>query len=270
MSTVATIATDVKRIWRHSFQAELDSDLELHLRAQALLGVRAALEAALLEELLAARAAVLLQSPDALPDYYRSEFFQRRVITRYGPIPDLRVPKLRQHNAIRSWQILAPYHQAMPHLLDTLCYFYTLGLSLRDLQEGLYVAFGGVLSRTAINRVTLAAQTPMDAWLKQPITDTPPILIVDGVWVTLYHPTGATFIDRSGHQRQRVQSVEQVILAVMGVWSDGRHALLHYTIAAAEDAAAWQLLLQELVERGVEAEAVEMVVSDGTKGLRDA
>ena len=270
MCTIANVAKDVKRIWRHSFQAELDSALEQHLRAHALIGVQAALEAALVEELLAARTAALTRHPGALADYYRSGTFQRRVITRYGPIPDLHVPKLRQHNAIRTWQILARYQQAMPQVLDTLCYFYTMGLSLRDLQEGLYVAFGGVLSPTAINRVTLAAQAPMDAWRQQPITDTPPVLIVDGVWVTLYHPTGATWVDRSGHVRQRVRAVAQVILAVMGVWADGRHALIHYTIAATEDTTAWQQVFQELDQRGLDAAAVQLVVSDGTKGLPDA
>jgi transposase-like protein len=270
MSTIANLAKDVKRIWRHSFQAELDSALEQHLRAHALLGVRAALEAALVEELLAARAAALTLHEGALADYYRSGTFQRRVITRYGAIPNLHVPKLRQHNAIRTWQILARYQQAMPQVLDTLCYLYTLGLSLRDLQEGLYVAFGGVLSRSAINRVTLAAQAPMDAWRQQPITDTPPILIVDGVWVRLYHRTGATWVDRSGHVRQRVRALEQVILAVLGVWADGRHALIHYTIATTEDTAAWQQVLQELADRGLSAAAVQLVVSDGTKGLPEA
>lgn len=45
--TTAELADTVKRIWRHSFQAELDSALEQRLRAQALVGVKAALEAAI-------------------------------------------------------------------------------------------------------------------------------------------------------------------------------------------------------------------------------
>src|SRR5262245_38169295 len=114
----------------------------------------------------------------------------------------------------------------MPRVLDTLCYFYTLGLSLRDLQEGMFLMLGSVLSRSAVNRVTLAAQTPMEAWRHHPISDTPPILIVDGVWVSIQYPTGETWIDRSGHTRQRVRATERVILAVMGVWEDGRHALI--------------------------------------------
>ena len=98
----------------------------------------------------------------------------------------------------------------------------------------------------------------------------PPVLIVDGVWVTIQYPTGATWTDRSGHQRQRVRAQERVILAVMGVWPDGRHALIHYTVARAEDTAAWQQVGQELRDRGLNGQAVQMVISDGTKGLQAA
>jgi transposase-like protein len=269
MPTIAQLETDIHRIWRHTFQAELDTELEQRLRAQALLGVQAALEAALREELLAERAAHEALGA-ARADFYRSGTFQRQVLTRFGPIPNLRVPKLRQGNAARDWQILRRYQRAMPQVLDTLYYIYTLGLSLRGLQETLYLVFGGLLSRSAINRVTLAAQAPMDAWRQAVITDTPPILIVDGVWVSISYPTSETWTDRSGHTRTRVRAEERVILAVMGVWEDGRHALLHYTVAAAEDTAAWTQVCQELLARGMDATQVQLVVSDGTKGLQEA
>jgi transposase-like protein len=270
MATIAKLENDIKRIWRHSFQAELDTALEQQLRAHAVAGVKAALEAALVEELLATRTAAVESGAAKATDFYRSGTFARRVLTRYGAIAAVRVPKLRRGNAARDWQILTRYHQAMPQVLDTMCYFYTLGLSLRDLQEGMYLILGTVLSRSAVNRVTLAAQAPMDAWRQQPITDPPPILIVDGVWVTIHYPTGETWIDRSGHERRRVRAVERVILAVMGVWPDGRHALIHYTVAAAEDTAAWMQVGQQLRDRGLDSTAVQLVVSDGTKGLQDA
>jgi putative transposase len=99
----------------------------------------------------------------------------------------------------------------MPLLLDQALYLYTLGLSLRDLQEALYILFGCVLSREAINRVTRAAQSPMEEWRTRPIVDTPPILIVDGVWSHVLAPTGATWLDQSGHERREMRGVDQVI-----------------------------------------------------------
>jgi putative transposase len=264
MTRVAEIPNQVKRIWRHSFQSELDSALEQQMRAQALAGVQTVLESALTAEVEADRHTA---TDPALRGAYRSGYFTRRVLTSFGAIPTVHVPKLRTGNRARAWRILQRYQQTMPAVLDKLCYLYTMGLSLRDLEEGLYVLFGHVLSRGAINRVTLAAQSPMDAWHTQRLTDTPPVVIIDGVWVSIQYPTGETWIDRSGHERHRVHAQERVILAVLGVWPDGRHQLIHYSIATAEDAASWQAVWRTLCARGLDAAQVQVVVSDGAKGV---
>ena len=265
MSTIAQVKHQVDRIWYASFQTDLADTLAVHLRRHALAGVQAALEMALVEELEAHRQPYRQQYlPVALQ---RSGTYTRRVLTTHGFIPDLHVPKLRADNHARAWQVLTRYQLSMPLLLDQALYLYTLGLSIRDLQEALYVLFGHVLSREAVNRVTRAASSPMDTWRTRPLTDTPPILLVDGVWGQVLQPTGALWIDQSGHERREMRGHDQVILTVMGVWPDGRHQILHYHLAAAEDTAAWSALLAALIGRGVDAAAIEMVVSDGSTGL---
>lgn len=265
MSTIAQVKDQVNRIWYASFQTDLADTLVSHLRRHALAGVQAALELALVEELEAHRQ---LYRQHALPvALQRSGTYTRRVLTTHGFIPDLHIPKLRAGNRARTWQVLTRYQLSMPLLLDQALYLYTLGLSIRDLQEALYVLFGHVLSREAVNRVTRAAQSPMDTWRTQPITDTPPILLVDGVWGQVLQPTGALWIDQSGHERREMRGVAQVILTVMGVWPDGRHQILHYHLAAAEDTAAWSDLVTTLIQRGLDAATVQIVVSDGSTGL---
>jgi len=243
----------------------LADTLAAHLRRYALAGVQAALETALLEELEVHRHPYRQQY---LPTHLqRSGTYTRRVLTTHGFIPDLHLPKLRAGNRERTWQVLRRYQLSMPLLLDQALYLYTLGLSIRDLQEALYILLGHVLSREAVNRVTLAAQSPMETWRTRPITDTPPILIVDGVWGQVLFPTGATWLDQSGHERREMRGVDQVILTVMGVWPDGRHQIIHYQLASAEDTAAWSDLLVALIGRGLDATAAQMVVSDGSTGL---
>jgi transposase-like protein len=56
----------------------------------------------------------------------------------------------------------------------------------------------------------------------------------------------------------------------MGVWQDGRHQIIHYQLAAAEDSAAWSDLLAALIGRGLDGAAVQLVVSDGSTGLPSA
>jgi transposase-like protein len=265
MPTIAQLKQQVDRIWVASFQTDFSDTLAAHLRRHALAGVKAALETALVEELEVHRQPY---RQHYLPvQLQRSGSYARGVLTSHGFIPDLHVPKLRALNRQRTWQVLKRYQVSMPLLLDQALYLYTLGLSIRDLQEALYVLFGHVLSRSAVNRVTLAAQSPLEAWRTQPITDTPPILIVDGVWGQVLFPTGATWLDQSGHERREMRGQDQVILTVMGVWEDGRHQIIHYQLASAEDTQAWSDLLVALIGRGLDATAVQMVVSDGSSGL---
>jgi transposase-like protein len=229
MSTGTQFKHHVDRFSKASYQTNLADTLASHVRRHALAGVQAALEMALVEALEAHRQPYRQQYlPVALQ---RSGTYTRRVLTTHGFIPDLRVPKLRGDNHARRWQVLRRYQVSMPLLLDPALYRYTLGRSIRDLQEALYVLFGHVRSREAVNRVTRAARSPMDTWRTQPITDTPPILLVDGVWGQVLQPTGARWIDQSGHARREMRGVDQVILTVMGVWPDGRHQIIHLSVS---------------------------------------
>lgn len=270
---IAEIEVQIKRIGQHTFQTELGDALELRLRETVLSGIQATLEQALQEELAAElgfEPYVRVPTGRKPSPQQRSGFFTRQTDTTYGRIPHLRVPKLRAGNAERHWQILVRYQSALQSLLDRALYCYTLGLSLRDLQEMLYLFLGQVLSRSAVNRVTLAAQTPMELWREQPLAETPPIVIVDGVWVSIQYPTGETFTDRSGHQRHKVRHQERVILAALGVWPDGRHYILHYEVATTESADTWKAFWQHLLARRLDPAVVRMVVSDGSNGLLES
>jgi transposase-like protein len=261
MPTVAEVKQQVGRIWQQTCHSELGDDLHTHLRQQALLGVQAALESALREEV------VVYRAQSSLPGMRLSGSYTRQVLTSHGLITDLQQPKLRCGNRERPWQILTRYQLSMQHVLDQALYLYTIGLSLRDLQEALYVVFGHLLSREAINRVTRAAQSPMEHWHQQPIGDTPPVLLVDGVWVQVMVPTGETWTDKSGHLRQHVRGEERVVVTAMGVWPNGQRQILDYQMAAAEDSEAWKDLFAALVARGLDAKQVKLVVSDGSTGV---
>jgi transposase-like protein len=251
----------IMRIQSTSFQPELSSALEAKLR-QAVVGVtKATLEAALVEELLAER----LRQSEAVGR--RSGYFTRVLDTEQGRIEHLRVPKLRHGNKERSWQILERYHRSLGSLLNFTLSLYVMGLSLRDLQEALYHLLGSVLSVSAINRVTIEAQVHMDSHRQAKLVQTPPILIVDGVWVDIQYTSAETKVDRAGHVRQLRQAQDRVVLTALAVWPDGNHEVLHYEIAEQEDTHGWETFFAHLIERGLDPSAVELVVSDGSLGL---
>lgn len=254
----------ILRVQAASFQSELDSALQEALHSRVVETVRTVLERALVEEV----SADLVAWEGPRPR--RSGYYPRITDTQYGRIADLQVPKLRWGNETREWQILTRYEKGLRGWLDQVGYLYVLGLSLRDLQVALYAQLGTVLSPTAINRVTLAVQQQYEQACQAPLAETPPILIVDGVWVTIMYPTGEWREDAAGHLRAVQRAEERVILAALAVWADGSYQLLHFAVAANEEEATWTAFLQQLVARGLDPNAVQLVVSDGTKGLLPA
>ena len=251
----------IVRIQSTSFQPELSSALKAKLRQAVVDVTKVTLEAALVEELLSQRA----HQREALGR--RSGYFSRVLDTEHGRIDQLRVPKLRSGNKERSWQILERYHRGLGSLMNFTLSLYVMGLSLRDLQEALYHLLGRVLSVSAINRVTIEAQNHMDSDRQAKLVQTPPILIVDGVWVDIQYTSDETKVDRAGHVRQLRQAQERVVLTALAVWPDGNHEVLHYEIAQQEETQSWAIFFAHLIERGLDPSAVELVVSDGTLGL---
>ena len=273
MAVTAERQEQVEHIWRDSFQTELNDALRSELREAALVGVKSCLEQALKEELnehLGFGHYERSSGQSKPPEAQRSGYFRRRVNTDHGTIPDLRVPKLRRGNKEREWKILTRYQSSLQYLLNGLLYIYVMGLSIRDLQEAMMVMWGPLLSVSAINRVTTSVQAEITARQQQPLTKTPPIIIVDGVWVKILYPTGQDWVDKAGHTRQARQVQERVILVALAVWPDGTYHILHYEIATDENEETWKAFWQHLIERGLDPYTVELVVSDGTNGLLPA
>lgn len=258
--SIAEREEQILRIKTASFQSELNEELEGQIRRQVVQVVQTSIEAALVEEVEAD-----LERMRDRPR--RSGYFGRTLDTQYGRIKRLMVPKLRHSNKDREWAILERYQRSLGRLLDFAGYLYVMGLSLRDLQEALYFLVGAVLSRTAINRITLKVQEQMEAEQQRRLSDTPAVMIVDGVWVDIQYTLDQVKIDRAGHQRQCRQAQERVILVAMAVWPDGSYHILHYEIAETEAEETWLAFFDHLLQRGLDPQKVALVVSDGTKGL---
>jgi putative transposase len=209
--TIAEREAQIHRVKATSFQPKLDEALEKTLRVAVIDAVKVTLEAALDEEVKAELAKMGAERPR------RSGYFERGVDTQYGHLSNLRVPKLRERNGERQWQILQRYQRGLGNLLNWLCCLYVMGLSLRDLQEALYFLVGHVLSRSAVNQVTLQIQQRLEVLRQAPIVKPPAILIVDGVWVEIQYTREEFKLDRAGHLRQSRQAEERVILAVLAV-----------------------------------------------------
>ena len=66
-----------------------------------------------------------------------------------------------------------------------------------------------------------------------------------------------------------IRDRDRVILTAMAVWPDGNHHFLHYQVSEQEDTAAWTAFFEEMIARDLNPQTVQLVASDGTKGLLD-
>ena len=150
--SIAEREKQILRVSQQGFYQNLDEALTLKLKTEVVDTVKTVLESALKEEVTG-----FLRGKEKKP--YRSGYYYRGVNTQYGQISKLAVPKLREGNKEREWQILERYQRSLGNLLDWMCVLYVMGLSLRDLQEALYSILGKVLSVWALVQCNCEGET---------------------------------------------------------------------------------------------------------------
>jgi transposase-like protein len=183
---------DLEIINREGLPGNLKNDLCLKVQDLVITTVQHVIEAALEEELSASLGVARYEHVPwgRSPESTRSGSYPRVLITQYGAMTDLHVPKLRRGNGALSWHSLTRYERCWGPLLDHQVMRYCLGHSLRDLQETLALPLGEVLSLAACNRMVSRVTGQLAVCKTQALASPPPILLVDGMWVKIAYPTG--------------------------------------------------------------------------------
>jgi len=243
---------------------------QVHTRTMAT--VKWTLEQALGEELrvYVGRGRYERDSTPCGPETTCSGTYARHLWTQYGCIADPRVPKLRRGNRQLEWQTITRYERCWGPLLDQHLLHYCLEHSLRDLQEGMQLSLGEVLSLAACNRLVMGLEEQAHTFKTARLASPPPIVLVDGLWLKLAVPTGETTVDSSGRKRAVKRQQQRVMLTPLGLWPDGHWEILSWHLAATENAPSWGALVGALYTKGVTEQTTQLIVSDGSQGLEKA
>jgi hypothetical protein len=144
-----------------------------------------------------------------------------------------------------------------------------LSLSLRAMRRELSHTYIGPLALRTLNvRLhQLAELTPDMA-----TTDAPPILLVDGFYITQIRPNGERRTDAQGRRRAVKGRFKRCLLVALGIWPDsGRQEVLAWTLTEGEDFTAWVTFLGGLEEAGINVEhGLKLIIHDGGAGLAAA
>jgi putative transposase len=145
--------------------------------------------------------------------------------------------------------------------------------SLREISQRWNATVGGSVGLRTINErihqiIPLVAQAH-----REPISDVPRVVHLDGIWLTIQSQTQTEKLDRRKRQRKARQGKRMVVLVALGFWNDGsgRREILDWEIVKSEEHTEWEKLLNRLWKRGVRPErGLQMVVRDGSGGLGEA
>ena len=124
----------------------------------------------------------------------------------------------------------------------------------RRVRRALAAVFGGAISKDTVSRVWRKVKADWDAWNARSLAEEPITrLILDGTVVQARVDRKATSI---------------VLLVVLGIREDGQKVLLAIRNMGGETSAAWRVVLDDLVKRGLRKP--EFLIVDGATGLEQA
>jgi transposase-like protein len=200
----------------------------------------------------------------------RSGCYRRELITHYGGMADVRVPKLRKGNAALEWQTISRSQRCWGPFLDQQVRHDGLGLSLRDLQESLDATLGEVVSVASCHRIVASVGQRAEACKTQPLAAPPPMLLVAGRWISIADAHGKMTMETQGRRRAVKRKQKRVRLSALGVWSEGHWDIVPGPMAAGENETTWQTFFGQLSATGLTEETTKLVGSDGAQGLARA
>jgi transposase-like protein len=207
-------------------------------------------------------------------DFRRNGHYSRQLAVQWGRI-SLQVPQAKCRcggNVRLKYQTLPAGQRFWEDLQLEIQAEYGRGLSYRQIKVDLDQRLSSSVGLRTLNQPVLRLGSENEGfhWL-QP-DEIPPLVRLDGIWITVMMATGEKKKDRIGRMRPVKRAKKVPILAAQGVWpSTGRTCLLAWMRAEGEDGASWQTFLERLYEAGLAPEnGVKLLAADGATGFRAA
>lgn len=183
---------------------------------------------------------------------YRNGTYGRDLLTRYGWIEDLRVPRLRSGGY--ETEVFDRYRRRQRQLDWVLLETFLLGHSTRKTIQAFQRAFGASLSPQTVSNVVKELDGEVRQYHRRRLPDDYLAVYLDGLWLQVRKP----------------QHLAKVLLVALGLKADGTMELISFQVAEKESEACWWGFVLDLKQRGLRGEALEVIVSDGNAGLLKA
>jgi transposase-like protein len=181
---------------------------------------------------------------------YRNGSYERDLGTSMGVIEDLPVPRTR--GGFRT-EVFERYHRRQAELDQAICEMFVAGASTSRVGEVVETLSGTQPSPSTVSRVFHGLEEEFENWKKRPLQAHYWYVFADGTYFTVIYDG---------------QGEKMPILAVIGIDCAGKREVLGFTIGDCENQKAWEDLMDDLKNRGVQQ--IDLWITDGGKAMINA
>jgi len=186
------------------------------------------------------------------PREYRNGFYTRDFVTRFGTLR-LRIARTRGKAFLPRG--LEKFQRRAEEVALLIREAFLRGISTRQVGRVVATLTGEVVSAQTVSKLTRDLDEVVRQFHQARLQDEWSYLFLDGVSLRVRRPSG----------RKRVQ-----MLVAYGVRADGSRQLLAFLRSEGESQQAWEGLLNDLYQRGLEGKKLALIVTDGCPGLAAA
>jgi len=181
---------------------------------------------------------------------YRNGFYERDLGTSMGVIEDLSVPRTRK--GFRT-EIFERYQRRQAELDESICQMFVQGVSTEKVGQIIETLSGAHPSASTVSRVFHTLEEEFEGWKKRSLQEHYLYVFADGTYFTIIY-------DEKGEKMP--------IMAVIGIDLEGKREILGFSIGDRENQKAWEDLLQNLKDRGVQL--IDLWITDGGQAMINA
>jgi putative transposase len=197
---------------------------------------------------------VLARSPyQRQAQTYRHGYYTRDLVTQFGLIGDVQVPRLRGMSF--KTKVFKRYHRFQDIVEDLIEGIFLAGVSTRRVGEALSKLIDTKVSHGSVSNITKRLDAKVRQFHQAPILDEYQYLLCDGIGLKIRY--GARYLSRK-------------ILVAYGITVFGQRRLIDFRQAKGESQEAWESLLNSLYHRGLKGESLKLIAMDGSSGLKAA
>jgi len=184
---------------------------------------------------------------------YRNGYRERSLLTEYGQIEYLRIPRDRMGYYQPS--LVKAYSRRQAEVNRLVREAFLAGISARRVGEVLEPVLGEKVSPQTVSRILAGLNREVERYHSRHLSGSYEYLFLDGITLKVKSVSGVQ---------------KRLVLCAYGITLGGKREMISFHQATAESDLQWEAFLRNLYDRGLEGKSLKLIVTDGCPGLHRA